>query len=561
MDFLESSRIVISRIQKLEPDNVSKIFRYIMMQENAERELLRLAHCPDSLIQSLINTAKTELNLKSNGPSTPVSIGPISPTLVNTSNPFIGSRSFSSPPTFQVPPPPYWEHPQLPSMHGMDFVPSQYQDSLGENYHHLHNNQSHHFEDHLDAINPVPEFQSGLYYPVETALGPRASRRSPSLPEFPVKPCIYYHKGYCKHGDNCRFFHGQEFPESFSQIFSSNSKELDDQLLSHWSLEKLEMEITELLKDKRGAPISIAVLPSLYYEKYGKNLQAEGYLTESQRHGKAGFNLTKLLMRLKKNIRVIDKPHGQHSVVLAEDVPRFMGFRIERNDPGAASKQIYLTFPPESTFTEEDVSNYFTTFGPVHDVRIPCQQKRMYGFVTFEHAETAKMILEQARPHYVCGARVLVKKYMEKSRLDRRHMEKFEPPVYCPHYLDMASDLPAMSRVADGPRFLRKQIFDDQELSLEFERRRMAQLQLLSKQQAQQPFYAQASPVEELNLQEGQNEVQSSNGYYLFDAINCATTNDIKFNSSNFSDQDSSQAVNLPESPFASTMGSSTTVV
>lgn len=34
----------------------------------------------------------------------------------------------------------------------------------------------------------------------------------------------------------------------------------------------------------------------------------------------------------------------------------------ERNDPGpivTGSRQIYLTFPAESTFTEEDVSNYF----------------------------------------------------------------------------------------------------------------------------------------------------------------------------------------------------------
>lgn len=56
------------------------------------------------------------------------------------------------------------------------------------------------------------------------------------------------------------------------------------------------------------------------------------------------------------------RPHGQHSVVLAEDAPRYMEYRSERSDPGgivAGSRQIYLTFPAESTFTEEDVSNYF----------------------------------------------------------------------------------------------------------------------------------------------------------------------------------------------------------
>ncbi|KAL2667121.1 hypothetical protein AAZV13_01G051300 [Glycine max] len=42
-----------------------------------------------------------------------------------------------------------------------------------------------------------------------------------------------------------------------------------------------------------------------------------------------------------------------------------------------ASRQIYLTFPTDSTFREEDVSNYFSIYGPVQDVRIPYQQKRI----------------------------------------------------------------------------------------------------------------------------------------------------------------------------------------
>jgi len=49
-------------------------------------------------------------------------------------------------------------------------------------------------------------------------------------------------------------------------------------------------------------------------------------------------------------------------VILAEDVPKYLEYAGERNDPGgivAGSRQIYLTFPAESTFTEQDVSNYF----------------------------------------------------------------------------------------------------------------------------------------------------------------------------------------------------------
>lgn len=60
------------------------------------------------------------------------------------------------------------------------------------------------------------------------------------------------------------------------------------------------------------------------------------------------------------------RPHGQHSVVLAEDAARYTEFRGERGGGGgdmgsvpASSHQIYLTFPAESTFIEEDVATYF----------------------------------------------------------------------------------------------------------------------------------------------------------------------------------------------------------
>jgi len=55
------------------------------------------------------------------------------------------------------------------------------------------------------------------------------------------------------------------------------------------------------------------------------------------------------------------RPHGQHAVVLAEDASKYE-YRHERDDLGAAlstSHQIYLTFPAESSFTDEDVLNYF----------------------------------------------------------------------------------------------------------------------------------------------------------------------------------------------------------
>lgn len=49
-------------------------------------------------------------------------------------------------------------------------------------------------------------------------------------------------------------------------------------------------------------------------------------------------------------------------MILAEDAPKYLETRGNRNDPGpivSGSRQIYLTFPAESTFSEEDVFNYF----------------------------------------------------------------------------------------------------------------------------------------------------------------------------------------------------------
>ncbi|XP_043689021.1 zinc finger CCCH domain-containing protein 18-like [Telopea speciosissima] len=574
MDFSESTRVVFNRIQKLEPDNVSKIIGYLLLQDHGDREMIRLAFGPDSLIHSLINKAKAEL-----GPAL-LSPGSMNPTPISDLplqfTPFspASSRPFSSPATFRVAAP-YWE-PQVTTdqqgVQNMDFIPPTYGDSLSDEY--LHNQaQFLSLEDQLEAVNNVaPDFSSNYYYP-EPSLGTlsaRTSRRSPSLPEFPVKACHYFNKGFCKHGTNCRYFHGQSFSDSFSQIFSSNPNELvnDDHMFTPGSLEKLELELTELLKSRRGVPVSIASLPMMYYEKYGRTLQAEGYLTESQRHGKAGYSLTKLLARLKDSIRLIDRPHGQHSVVLAEDAPRYMEYRGERSDPGvivAGSRQIYLTFPAESTFTEEDVSNYFKSFGPVQDVRIPCQQKRMFGFVTFVYPETVKIILTKGNPHFVCGARVLVKPYREKSRLvDRKYSEKIDSPAYYPsHFFEMDPELQSMPRIFGNSRLFRKQLMEEHEQALELERRRLTELQLVAKQLTQ-PYFGYS--MDELKLSEASGdhkELTSADRFnYLLNVLNNGSTSDDKARHTitNYTEQES-QGLNLPESPFASAIPSSISTV
>ncbi|KAK2648295.1 hypothetical protein Ddye_015784 [Dipteronia dyeriana] len=592
MDFTESTKVVYNRIQKLEPENVSKIIGYLLLQDQGERDMIRFAFSPDLLIHSLINEAKSKLGLLCKPPPVVVVSPPISPSQLSNKNnasvvaglpmqfePYspASTRPVSSPVAIRAAASPFWDqhhHSQVTAdQQNIEFVQQGgYSDSVPDDYRFQNQMQFLTLEDQqLESVNSVNSDFSNNYFYQEPSLGVRTStRRSPSLPEFPVKVCHYFNKGFCKHGNNCRYFHGHPMPESFSQILSPTANDMRNEehhVFSPGSLEKLEIEITELLKMRRGFPVSIASLPMMYYEKYGKTLQAEGYLTESQRHGKAGYSLTKLLARLKNSIRLIDRyrlierPHGQHSVILAEDIPKYLEYSGERNDPGgivAGSRQIYLTFPAESTFTEQDVSNYFSKFGPVQDVRIPCQQKRMFGFVTFVFTETVKQILAKGNPHFVCGARVLVKPYREKSKLiDRKYTEKMQHPMfYGPHFVDGDSELHSMPRVCENSRLLRKQLIEEHEQAMELERRRFSEMQLASKPLTHHSYFGYS--MDELKLSEAgakQAEFPSAERFnYLLDVLNNGSTSDDKMRhiSTNYNDQDSIQGLNLPESPFAS---------
>lgn len=302
MDFSEFAKIVFSKIQKLEPENATKIIGYVLFQDHGEEEMVRLALGPDHLIHEVIFKAKTELQLIATSKSVP---SPISPLMNPVFTPYspVPSRSFSSPTAFRVPTA-YWD-PPLASKHNSDFSLSACSDSIAE----LQNQtQFLSLEDQIEPSNSgLAGFSNDYFYP-DAAMGnlsARTTRRISSLPEFPVKVCHYFNKGFCKHGSSCRYFHGQVMPESFSQMYGNDGIN-DDHLFSPGSLDKLELEIVEILKSRRGNPVSIASLPMIYYEKYGKVLQADGYLTESQRHGKAGYSLTKLLARL-QSIRLIDR--------------------------------------------------------------------------------------------------------------------------------------------------------------------------------------------------------------------------------------------------------------
>lgn len=512
MEAFDAAKIVYNRILETESETITrKIIGYIYLLDHADREMIRLAYCPDNLIQNLIQKAKIELNLIAK----PVPSPPISPSL--QFSPILHShRPFSDPPTLQIPSPtptPHWDSP----LHYPNTVLDDFR------YH----NQDHFIGlgEQFEPFNrEITSYTENPYSP-DGNFSVRGRRDG-----IPPKICHYFSKGHCKHGNKCKFLHAQSIPDFNNELV------IDDQAaFSPGSLEKLEFEITEILKSRRGNPISIASLPMIYYERYGRTLQAEGYLTESQRHGKAGYSLTKLLARLKNSIRLIDRPHGQHFLVLADDASRYMENRFERNSlsPGpivSGSKQIYLTFPADSTFSEDDAANYFSTYGGVQDVRIPCQQKRMFGFVTFHNSETVQMVLAKGNPHYICGARVLVKPYREKLKLfDRKYIEKLEAPMCYSHHIDMDPDLQAR---LDSTRLL----VEEPEVAVQLEMMRLSQLQL-----ARGSSFNDQKPSQD---QADNSKLQSSK--FIARLLDHTGNNYIDWNN------ESSQGLNLPDSPFAS---------
>ncbi|KAH7429227.1 hypothetical protein KP509_09G037700 [Ceratopteris richardii] len=596
MEVYEVTRLVYSRVQAVEPDLASKIMGYLLLQDQGEQEMLKLAFASDLQLQAVMNKAKQQLGLpiSSVGTAGVASAAPLQPQVAGqpyrVPGLFSSVTSIASPSPLLIPPDPfpYFGEGVLPPSNSAPVTPLHLQQ-------HQHHHQ-HFTNGYDDALSSQADMISNLLTEkFQPEAGPNfysrplSARRPSSLSDFPLspdsaclspawKPCLYYSRGYCKHGSNCRFLHTHNSmrsdPGSPSSVSSNGQRDyrLDDMVFPG-SLERLEIELEELLRGRR-APVSIASLPQLYYEKFGKTLQAEGYLTESQRHGKAGFSLTKLLARLKNTVTLIDRPHGQHAVVLAEDAMRFSMYRGERDDvntvnPG--SRQIYLTFPAESTFSEEDVSSYFRGYGPVQDVRIPFQQKRMFGFVTFVYPETVKAILAKGNPHHICGARVLVKPYKEKSKHGetRRSVERDHSRFFPSRSFD-GGEFPfhAGAQFLDDHDLLRRQI---NEQVLELERRRLADLQFSESPR----MYVQAgSPVVESvharfglgsngmppphELAKGADDlnniqVPSSLGYILDVLDGDPSESDPSVDIVDPAEQSqASNELNLPDSPFAS---------
>ncbi|KAJ0021691.1 hypothetical protein Pint_31003 [Pistacia integerrima] len=414
MDSYEATRMVFSRIQNLDPENASKIMGYLLIQDHGEKEMIRLAFGPETLIHNLIIKAKSHLgilNFQNNAITPPSSSSPSTPSSpfnpISRPNPLsISSSSPSSTP---------WplsglSSPHSPSVNGfsssLSYANIVNGSSNAANSESLYNNgdviDEFQLQDHLSFLNESkgedlfdPRLELG-YSPADSQL----HRGSFSVPgatcfgsedansPFGWKQCLYFAKGFCKNGGSCKFLHGDSVSAVADAVASSAAVNVGS-----------PNKLNEFEKQRKLAAVSSQFMGAVSFP----------------------YNKSAALM-------VGDELHkfGRCRPERASEFSA-MGLGGSAN-PG--SRQIYLTFPADSTFREEDVSNYFSNYGPVQDVRIPYQQKRMFGFVTFVYPETVKFILAKGNPHFVCDSRVLVKPYKEKGKVPEKKQQQIERSEY-----------------------------------------------------------------------------------------------------------------------------------
>ncbi|XP_038874719.1 zinc finger CCCH domain-containing protein 53-like [Benincasa hispida] len=378
MDEYEATRIVFSRLQNLDPENASKIMGLLLLQDQGEKEMIRLAFGPESLLHSMILKARNEFNFKPklNLPSLELPLP--NHSFPNPDDEFLTTPTNNNPKTFYN--------------GGGDFVDEfQFQ----EHHHHHHQQQLSFLND--CSVNENPDF----FYPAPPASPSGGNWSEEAGLGLGWRPCLYYARGFCKNGSGCRFFHSGGGDLGLKSMVPADGG-AGAAVGSVGRTEMVEQcNDVVLLRSNSGLQQRLGVGSGNGFFPYSPTAASELLLHQQQnemRRAVAGLSMV------------------EESSIVGR-------FRLERTDfsgggmGNPAARQIYLTFPAESCFKEEDVSKYFSIYGPVQDVRIPYQQKRMFGFVTFVYADTVKLILAKGNPHFVCDSRVLVKPYKEKGKV------------------------------------------------------------------------------------------------------------------------------------------------
>ncbi|GAA0141300.1 RNA metabolism protein [Lithospermum erythrorhizon] len=484
MDAYDASKMILTRIQSLDPENASKIMGYILIQDVGDKELIRLAHGPETHLVSLINKAKIFLGFSPN-----------CGTFVQLSSPRIvvpngESNGFSSYNHGQLKSPNLSCSPSSPWSNGSNgFGVFSRKSSVSASYASvvncgvstqslnlsldMNNNSSTDLVSDESLPHPVIMSPSGrsecTLWNHDDHFAPHASqfhRRSCSVNDAYLfedrdsggqngnllggwRPCMYFARGFCKNGSSCKFSH--TFDASNGDLALVGSPNNMD------GFDRLRMKA---IQQQRFAAASELMASSPRHSfAYRRSSAAALMGEEFKKFGPCG-----------------------------PDINNFPSLELDCN---SSSRQIYLTFPADSAFSEEDVSNYFSMYGPVQDVRIPYQQKRMFGFVTFVYAETVNLILAKGNPHFVCDYRVLVKPYKEKGKVaeKKRQQQLFDtgesPACLSPTGFDVreSNDLPFGGRTLYNAKemILKKQLDEQADLqqAIELQGRRLMNMHLM----------------------------------------------------------------------------------
>ncbi|CAA7039858.1 unnamed protein product [Microthlaspi erraticum] len=506
MDSGDPTTLLLTKIRSLEPDYAPKIIGYLLLQDFEEKDLMHLARGPESLLQSIILKVKSQLGLFSNNlssPSTPPSPSPLNPI----SRPPINGRGASHTNGFMdfrrnSPSSPSPTSPWSLNSNGNGAHVSPKQSPLlahdGARTASISKPLSSHQSNGLSAtdagadaadllddqqLNDYLSFLDDSCSKPEDVVDPNDNgethlhRRSFSADASfgsgedgfgaGCKPCVYFSRGLCKNGDGCKFIHGG-YPDNAdgNGIAADSPRKMENFVRQHEEMLRLKMAYQQ----QRLASQILGRAPQLSYEKRMEFLLHQ----HAHRDGALPFG---------------DERYWSSSPGRLERMELMaMQFGDQSN---AASRQIYLTFPAESTFKDEDVATYFSLFGTVQDVRIPYQQKRMFGFVSFAHSETVKVVLARGNPHFICDSRVLVKPYKEKGKvLDKKQQYLLQQQIERGNYSPCSSpsgidpreqsDFQLGSKIFYERREMMRRKLEQADLqrAIELERRRFVNLQL-----------------------------------------------------------------------------------
>ncbi|WVZ56795.1 hypothetical protein U9M48_007275 [Paspalum notatum var. saurae] len=614
MDAYEATKVVFSRIQALDPDHAAKIMGLLLIQDHGEKEMIRLAFGPESLLHAVMAKARKDLGLLL--PASPTSVAAAghapflqlprqnsgragAPSPLSVSSPsswaqapvFSRSNSTSNDGTAEEVAGAGEELPSPVNSGAAPFFPQggdallddlQLQEQLAF----LNEggvNPAHQLPgyDAGECRSPGPGDAGGMFgFGLGWSNGGPAHRRSASVSElclgggagagdgFGWKPCLYYARGFCKNGSSCRFVHGGLHEDAAALAGAKIEAAADQQL-----------QCQDFLLRSNSQRLGAAAFP---YSPTGT-----GSLPGSP---SAASKCLSFLLQQHQQQQQHDRAAAAAALMLSggDEAHKFMGRpRLDRADfasmmnPG--SRQIYLTFPADSTFREEDVSSYFSIYGPVHDVRIPYQQKRMFGFVTFVYPETVKLILAKGNPHFICDARVLVKPYKEKGKVpDKKQQQGDFSGCTTPTGLDARDpfDLHQLgARMLQHSNsanelLLRRKLEEQQQAAelqqaIELQSRRLMGFQLLDlKARAAAAATASPLPTPIANAfasnqpisttviespPESREQLKLSSGFAQDGKVNPGDKEESGGEASpNSADSDQSGEHNLPDSPFAS---------